>query len=88
MRNLNRDLKTKSAMFFKVVLFLMILVLSIILNLTESNVYLKLLSIVMIMWSSSRIYYFMFYVIEHYLDRDYRFSSIYSCVCYLLKAKK
>jgi hypothetical protein len=35
-------------------------------------------------WSFCRFYYFCFYVIEHYVDAQYRFSGVVSAVRYLL----
>jgi hypothetical protein len=34
-------------------------------------------------WCFARSYYFAFYVIEHYIDPSYRFSSLWAFVCYL-----
>ena len=34
-------------------------------------------------WSFCRLYYFMFYVIERYVDASYRFSGVLSCLRYL-----
>jgi hypothetical protein len=39
-------------------------------------------------WCFCRFYYFAFYVIEHYVDSTYRFSGLWSFVCYLLKRKR
>ncbi|MBN2216298.1 MAG: hypothetical protein JW719_02870 [Pirellulales bacterium] len=38
--------------------------------------------LVLAIWSSARVYYFMFYVIEKYVDPSYRFSGIASFVRY------
>lgn len=37
-----------------------------------------------VVWSAARLYYFMFYVIERYVDPDYRFSGLFDFVRYLL----
>lgn len=34
-------------------------------------------------WCFARAYYFAFYVIEHYIDPSYRFSSLWAFVRYL-----
>jgi hypothetical protein len=44
--------------------------------------------IVLISWASARAYYFMFYVIEKYVDSRYRFSGVLSFIQYLLSRKK
>lgn len=34
-------------------------------------------------WAFCRFYYFAFYVIEHYVDRSYNFSGLFSFARYL-----
>lgn len=78
------DLKSKSLIFLKAALFLLIgIVTSILLlvpNLTLQNIFLFALAI----WSFCRAYYFAFYVIEHYVDPAFRFSGLISFFRYLL----
>ena len=38
-------------------------------------------------WCSTRFYYFMFYVIEHYVDGEYRFAGIWSFVVYFFRSR-
>lgn len=38
-------------------------------------------------WSFCRLYYFMFYVIEKYVDGRYRFDGIPSFLVYLVRSK-
>ena len=38
-------------------------------------------------WCFCRFYYFAFYVIEHYVDPNYRFSGLGSFLLYLLSRK-
>ena len=38
-------------------------------------------------WCFCRFYYFAFYVIEHYVDSAYRFSGLWSFVCYCWRKK-
>ena len=38
-------------------------------------------------WSFCRLYYFAFYVIEHYIDGDYRFDGIYAFLLYLWRRR-
>lgn len=45
-----------------------------------------LLSAVMI-WSFCRFYYFAFYVLEHYVEGDYRFAGLGSFVRYFLRQR-
>ena len=88
MKKLNKNLKSKQAIYLKAILFVLILVLSMVLNLTSEELSLRMLSILLMVWSSARIYYFMFYVIEHYVDGEFRFSGVYDFVRYVLKFKR
>ena len=85
MKKLNKNLKSKQAIYLKAILFVLILILSIALNLTSEELSLRIVSILLMVWSSARIYYFMFYVIEHYVDGEFRFSGVYDFLRYILK---
>jgi len=39
-------------------------------------------------WCFARAYYFAFHVIERYLDDGYRYTGLWSLVCYVLKRRK
>ena len=39
-------------------------------------------------WAFARLYYFMFYVIEHYVDPSYKFAGIWSFLQYLARRRK
>lgn len=39
-------------------------------------------------WASCRFYYFAFYVIQHYVDPDYRFASLTDFGLYVLRLGK
>ena len=38
-------------------------------------------------WCFCRFYYFAFYVIEKYVDPGYKFSGLWSFVCYLIRQR-
>ena len=38
-------------------------------------------------WAFARAYYFAFYVIEHYVDREFRYSGLWSAVVYLARRR-
>jgi hypothetical protein len=42
---------------------------------------------VVAVWSFCRFYYFAFYVIEHYMDPNYRFSGLLSFALYLMQKR-
>ena len=70
--------------YVKGLMFLLILVASSVLNVFTEDVFHRVLLTLFIIWSASRLYYFMFYVIEHYIDDSYKFSSVYACLRYLI----
>ncbi|MCW5555400.1 MAG: hypothetical protein KIS67_24965 [Verrucomicrobiae bacterium] len=46
------------------------------------------LLLVLTVWSFCRFYYFAFYVIEHYVDANYRFAGLGSFLRYLLRRRR
>lgn len=82
------DLKDVRLMYLKAILFLGIGVLSsgLILLLTGSWQIAVLLTLSI--WSFCRLYYFLFYVIEHYVDGEYEFAGILSFLRWKLQRKK
>ena len=41
--------------------------------------------LILSIWSFCRFYYFAFYVIEHYVDPNYRYSGLLSLVVFLFR---
>ncbi|MEI7577435.1 MAG: hypothetical protein WCK51_11115 [Armatimonadota bacterium] len=39
-------------------------------------------------WAACRWYYYLFYVIEHYVDSTFRFASVSDALRYLLRRSK
>jgi hypothetical protein len=39
-------------------------------------------------WAFARFYYFAFYVLEHYADREFRYSGLLDLIRYLLTSKR
>ena len=39
-------------------------------------------------WAFARSYYFAFYVIEHYIDCDYKYSGLFSFLRYAARGKQ
>jgi hypothetical protein len=39
-------------------------------------------------WAFARSYYFAFYVIEHYIDRDYKYAGLLSFLSYSFRRHK
>ena len=82
------DLKNPKVIYFKACLFLISGTVAastlIVQNPTLTTAFLVAITI----WSFCRLYYFIFYVIEHYVDANQRFSGIIPFVVYLLKSRQ
>ncbi len=72
----------------KGILFLFSGILASVLLLMEQPTLKVGLLLVVAIWSFCRFYYFAFYVIEKYIDSDYRFSGLLSFFRYLLWRKE
>ena len=76
------DIKNPKVIWAKGVLFLLLgLLASVLLVLQSPSVTVAILLCVSV-WAFCRFYYFAFYVIEHYVDSEYRFSGLVSFVRY------
>lgn len=38
-------------------------------------------------WAFARAYYFAFYVVEHYIDREFRFAGLFDFVKYAIRRR-
>jgi hypothetical protein len=85
---LNADLADPRWMYLKGVLFLLLGLLSTGLILAELPSLKIVILLALAIWSFARSYYFAFYVIEHYIDPNYKFAGIGSFVMYLLRQRR
>ena len=46
------------------------------------------LLLAVVIWSFCRAYYFAFYVVERYIDPEYRFSGLFSLALYLWRRRR
>jgi hypothetical protein len=83
-----RDLKDARLMYLKGLLFLVMLVVSAALLLSECCAWKTAFLLAILIWSSARLYYFMFYVIEKYVDPGYKFAGVFSFLRYLLRRRR
>ena len=81
------DLKSNKLIYLKAFLFFLIIIISAGLLILQSQNWQTVILITLLIWASARLYYFMFYVIEKYLDSDYKFASVYSFLKYLIGKK-
>ena len=82
-----RDLKSKAAIYLKAFLFLVIGVFSAILLVAQNLSIQTALLLALVIWSFCRAYYFVFYVIEHYVDPKFHFASLFAFAKYLTKRR-
>ncbi len=86
----SEDLPSAKWMYVKAVLFLLIGGLSFWLLLMPGELEAGRRAVLqaLMIWAFARAYYFAFYVIEHYVDRRYRFSGLFDFALYQLKLRK
>jgi len=83
-----RDLKDGRVIYLKGLLFLFIGVLSSVLIIVEKPSFKMALLLGLVVWGFARAYYFVFYVIEHYVDDGYKFAGLWSFVRYVCRKRK
>ena len=82
------DLKNPRLIFLKGFLFLAMGILAAGLLIAERPELRTVALLGVSVWSFCRFYYFAFYVIEHYVDGNYRFAGLGSFVQYLWMRRK
>jgi len=82
------DLKNPNWIYLKGGLFLIILIVSAALIILEAQKWSTIFLVLLLIWSAARLYYFMFYVIEKYIDPSFKFSGITDFVRYLISGGK
>ncbi len=83
-----RDLQSARLMWLKAVLFLAIGGVSAALVWAEVPRWRTAGLLVLMIWSFCRLYYFALYVLEKYVDPQFRFAGLISVARYLLRSKK
>ena len=82
-----QDIKNPKLMWLKAIVFLLIGIAASALLLIESPTLRVGVLLAVTIWAFCRAYYFAFYVIEHYVDPQYRFSGLISFISYALKKR-
>ena len=83
-----KDLTDPRWIKFKGVLFLLLGIFSALLIVLEQPS-LKLAALLgLCIWAFCRAYYFAFYVLQHYVDPEFRFSGLWSAVRYLISRRR
>ena len=85
---MSKDLTDPRWLYAKGVLFVILGLLACVLIVLEHPSVKVASLLVVAVWSFSRAYYFVFYVIEHYIDPTYRFSGLWSLARYLSERRR
>lgn len=82
------DLKSPALLYFKGLLMLVCGVLAAGLLVAQLPDWSSVALLAIAIWGFCRAYYFAFYVIQHYIDPQYRFAGIGSFVQYLWRRRR
>ena len=83
-----RDITSPKWLYAKGALFPFTGLFAATLLLVESPTLLTAFLLVVAIWSFCRLYYFAFYVIEHYIDPQYKFAGLTDFVRYVWQRRK
>jgi hypothetical protein len=83
-----QDLTNPTWITAKCILFLVAGSLSAVLLLVEHPSLKVAFLLVMAIWCFCRFYYFAFYVIQHYVDPNFKFSGLWAVAVHLLHRRK
>jgi hypothetical protein len=82
------DLKSKNWIVAKGLLFLAIALVSAFLILLEEPSLRVTALLLLLVWASCRFYYFLFYVLEHYVDPTMRYAGLWDLLMGMKKRKE
>jgi hypothetical protein len=82
------DIRSPWLLYFKGALFLLLGILASAILLAERPSLKVALLLAIAVWAFARAYYFAFYVIEHYIDSDYKFAGLGSFAQYLWRRRR
>ena len=83
-----KDLTHPTWIKVKGLLFLLLGTLASVLLILDNATWKTVLLLVLAVWCFCRAYYFAFYVIEHYVDPNFKFSGLISFLRYLLRRQR
>ena len=81
------DLKSPRAICLKALLFLVAGLLASVILIAQNSSWTTVFLLAIAIWSFCRLYYFLFYVVEHYVDRNARYSGLIPMLHYLWAAR-
>lgn len=83
-----RDLLSAKTIYLKGILFVALAIVAAALLVIRLPQWDIVLLLIICVWASCRAYYFAFYVIEKYVDSEFRFSGLIDFARYVLGKKK
>ncbi len=81
------DIRNPRLLYLKGFLFLVLGILASAILIAEHPTLRFALLIALAVWAFARAYYFAFYVIEHYIDHDFKYAGLTSFLRYLIGRK-
>ncbi len=81
------DLKSARLMYVKAWLFLLAGLMAAAGILVELPSVRVAALLVIAVWSFCRLYYFLFYVIEKYIDREFRFAGVWTAALHVIRGR-
>ena len=82
------DLKNRNVICAKGILFLLLGIVSSVLLIVQNPDWEIVVLLSIAVWAFCRAYYFAFYVVQHYVDSEYRYAGLLSFAAYALKQHK
>ncbi len=82
------DLVNPKWMYLKAIGFVLIAFLCALGLLMRSIRFETAMLIILLVWASARAYYFCFYVIEKYIDPEFKFAGLGSVLRYLMNSRR
>lgn len=82
------DIQSRSLLIFKAVLLVMLGLLAGALLLFETPSLRNAALLAIAIWAFCRAYYFAFYVVQHYMDPEFRFAGLSSVVAHLYRHRQ
>lgn len=79
------DIKSPTILYLKGLLMLLVGILASVLLLLDRFDIRSAVLFAVAVWGFCRAYYFAFYVIQHYIDPEYRFAGLSSLIRYWIK---
>ena len=81
------DIKSPTLLYCKGLLFVVLGLVAITAILLQYPSFYLAMLLAIAIWSFCRAYYFAFYVIQHYIDPEFRFAGLLSFAQYLLRRR-